>query len=162
MRHGSDNGQHSPMWLSIACIQFPWICVHDSLNTCLHRWIQQMRNMSRSIFDGHSRMGFFGDLLQRCFLPIQFNSIFSVCVPGWHPLFLSFWYADFHPHGDKTLNKHARVHGSEKRDLLSLSSKKVIGSPMSGLVKMPNCGHVQVCQVFCDDPFSQIWKHLVS
>ena len=48
-------------------------------------------------------------------------------------------------HCDKTLNKHAHVHGSEKRDLPFLSSRKVIGSTRGGLVKVPNRGHVHVC-----------------
>ena len=51
--------------------------------------------------------------------------------------------------GDKTFNKHAQVHGSEKRDLLFLTSRKVIWSPRSGLVKVPNRGHVNVCWLFC-------------
>ena len=51
--------------------------------------------------------------------------------------------------GDKTLNKHAHVHGSEKRYLLFLSSRKVIGSTKSGLVKVPHRGHVHVCTLFC-------------
>ena len=45
---------------------------------------------------------------------------------------------------DKTVNEHANVHGSEKRELLFLSSRKVIGRPGSGLVKVPNRGHVHV------------------
>ena len=58
---------------------------------------------------------------------------------------LSFNFVLLNLQCDKTLNKHAHVHGSEKRDLLFLLSRKVIGRPRSGLVKVPNRGHVHVC-----------------
>ena len=50
----------------------------------------------------------------------------------------------FNTYSDKTLKKHAHVHGSETRELLSLSSRKVIRSSRRGLVKVPNRGHVHV------------------
>ena len=46
---------------------------------------------------------------------------------------------------DKTLKKHAQVHGWEERNLLFLSSRKVIRSSRSDPVKEPNREHVYVC-----------------
>ena len=45
----------------------------------------------------------------------------------------------------KTLNKHAHVHGSEKRDLLFLSSRKVKRKSQERFGENANRGHVHVC-----------------